>query len=281
MEKLKLFASGDSFTDASFTSREYGTTISKAWPEVLAERLGDNWEAFNAGCAGHGNDYIVSSLFRYIALNGKPDCVAICWTSSGRLTLTGNNRCKESRPGVLGRIHIDPVGWLRSIEYKPWKQLSHDDHMIKAFTDFSEYFTRKHFPHNYYGFAVENFLTNVFTVQDYCTSNNIPYVFISGINICGSYDELAERSGGRSARFSKCVPSMFINSNMFNAIDDETFIGWPLFSQFGGFIFHDIIKHKNHRREKYCMGEKDGHPNDAGHALMADMMYKRLKEVKL
>ena len=265
----KLFASGDSFTDPNFVSSKYGTAITKAWPSVLAECLGDDWDVFNAGYSAHNNDYIVSSLYRYVANNGKPDCVAICWTNSGRLTLANDPQFGGSaeRAHTKKRFHYDPVGWHKMA--KTVDSVAKDPTFDKAMTDFGEFYSKRWYPTHYMGMAVENFLTNVYIIQDYCQTHNIPFVFISGINICSILKE--SRATGM-----KVLMKTLIESDMFNNIDDDNFVGWPLFEPFGGFTVHDIVKWET-SKDKYCMGERDHHPNDEGHKLIALMLYDRLR----
>ena len=240
-----LFACGDSFTDPKYTSVINGRQITKTWPEFLADKLDGKWDVRNLARSGVGNDWIVTTFFKYIAENGNPDLVCILWTKSSRFNLATH----EDGQGVS----VDP--YKNTFIKGYW-----GDGWIK---DFSNSYCKNYYPAEYFIKSIDGYLTSIYIIQQYCKSNNIPYAFGQGIDVLShGWEE------------SALVCSMLIDHPQEHTIDDSRFFGWPVYEQMGGW---HISKQINDNCDKYGFCEGDLHPNELGHDLISDHFLKILK----
>ena len=62
-------------------------------------------------------------------------------------------------------------------------------------------------------------------------------------------------------------------------INEDKFIGWPLFSEVDGFCVDNILDNLDPLREKYRVSKRDSHPNGPGHEVISEEIYKVYKKV--
>ena len=86
--------------------------------------------------------------------------------------------------------------------------------------------------------------------QNFCEVNSIPYL-----------------QGGAWWTPEKDGTLTMIDSHIFYKMNEETFIGWPMATEIGGFTFHDKIG------DDLRISEEDPHPNTEGHKLIAELLY--------
>ena len=66
----------------------------------------------------------------------------------------------------------------------------------------------------------------------------------------------------------------FGTNPMIHLINENNFIGWPTFDEYGGFdVQTKFIKRKDRR---YEISNEDSHPNAKGHKLIADFIYENI-----
>ena len=61
---------------------------------------------------------------------------------------------------------------------------------------------------------------------------------------------------------------------MIDLINENNFVGWPMFRELGGIDIQNKVVHKKDRR--YEISDEDAHPNAEGHKLIADFMYENI-----
>jgi len=66
----------------------------------------------------------------------------------------------------------------------------------------------------------------------------------------------------------------FETSVIIDLINEDNFIGWPIFKEIGGFNVQNKIVHKPDRR--FEISNEDAHPNKKGQELIADFMYENI-----
>ncbi len=257
-----LFVSGDSFTDPGLVSTEHDYKISTCWPDELAVLLPGDWEVTNSAYRGHGNDYIAKTFFDHITKVGVPDLVVLMWSGGGRIFLSDSEVVENNRPGSKSGYHVDPIGYHGlATNPNPNKKNRANDTVLAEFC--ARYYDR-FYPEQYTAFSIDNFLKNVFIVQQYCKSNNIPYIFSQAVDLI-MFDDI-------SHMVDAC--NYFINHHMESHIDESKFIGWPLFKAIDGYNMCDSIKGTS-----YAIGARDSHPNDYGHKLIGEKIFNKWKQL--
>ena len=66
----------------------------------------------------------------------------------------------------------------------------------------------------------------------------------------------------------KTAINQIINSPKAYKIDEDKFIGWPLFLTIGGYCVDDMLDKIDPYRKKYRISAEDTHPNKIGHEIM-------------
>jgi len=93
--------------------------------------------------------------------------------------------------------------------------------------------------------------------KNYLIKNNHHYIFVQGVH--ATFDP-------RTDDIKK-----LINSKNLEEFDNSNFIGWPIFSEIGGWCIEDKME------ERHRYSEHDRHPNKEGHEFIADLFYKKYK----
>ena len=78
------------------------------------------------------------------------------------------------------------------------------------------------------------------------------------------------------SRMNSKVPSEWLNeiidSKYLTLIDRKLFLGWPMLPEIGGWSADTILD--NYEYEDVRMSLDDCHPNDKGHKLISDKIYR-------
>ena len=98
--------------------------------------------------------------------------------------------------------------------------------------------------------------------QNYCESNNIPYMQCSAFNM-----------------LSDNVISLMLDHPIFYKMNEDHFYGWPMFSQIGGFNLSDKLNEVDPEMKKLRVSDEDTHPNTKGHKVIAEFLYKQYELV--
>ena len=78
------------------------------------------------------------------------------------------------------------------------------------------------------------------------------------------------------------LSKILFKSEYLDLIDDTRFIGWPIAERLGGFSWDSYLDKLDPERVKFRIdrdhGIKDSNPNEEGHELMADLLYREIKQ---
>lgn len=246
----RLLGIGDSFTDPDYKCKITNTKIGPTWPVLLADSLDGDWSATNVGKGGAGNDWMVTSFFKNISLHGKPDLVCILWSKSSRLTMAANDD--------YSHWTIDPIAINHSYENN-FK--SHVPEYVNAFA--KEYYCNHYHSGGYFKRMIDTYMTNVYIIQQYCQSNNIPYAFGQAIDMISH--EFSDKANLMRQIIDHPIESM---------IDDKKFFGWPAYRELGGYTIADHIN----KNVEYAMHDEDRHPNELGHYFISNKFLNVIKD---
>ena len=100
--------------------------------------------------------------------------------------------------------------------------------------------------------------------QNHCELQNIPYLQMQ-----------AFESGPDGTR------KELFDSPQFDFIDDNKFIGWPMYREIGGRTMSDKLDEVDPEQVKLRVSKEDLHPNDKGHEYMAEVLYDEYKKIYL
>ena len=62
-------------------------------------------------------------------------------------------------------------------------------------------------------------------------------------------------------------------------INEDNFIGWPIFHHIGGACVDDMLDNFDPERKIYRVSPNDTHPNGPGHEVISEEIYKAYKKV--
>tara|TARA_B100000927_G_C16421690_1_gene451635 strand:+ start:65 stop:805 length:741 start_codon:yes stop_codon:yes gene_type:complete len=246
MRKI-LLVSGCSYTDKNFKS-DFHPDIDVSWPKwpaILGKKL--DMDVINHGYCGSGNEYIYNSLINHLAGG----------TENIGLVIAGWTRVPR-RDFKVGERRFN-IRWD-----------NHGD---------MKYFQMKTLMYQY-------------SLQEVCKSLNVPH---KQIHILDPYESaVAEQTEmyGEDKHLQKQEWSMnnpymvnqldrrytrkdairtLVSSPYYNAIDEKTFIGWPVEQRLGGFCAWDKLD-----EDKHFVSELDRHPNRIGQEIIAELIHENL-----
>ena len=70
---------------------------------------------------------------------------------------------------------------------------------------------------------------------------------------------------------------MLLDHPIIHDMNKETFYGWPLYHDIGGFTISDKLDDVDPMRIKMRVSEDDMHPNKEGHAHIAELLYDQIE----
>jgi len=249
--KKVLIAGGDSFTDKNYISDFHSDMDCswKKWPEILAERL--NMNCVNTGFCGSGNMGIYS---RVIDTIGQHD------------------------PNEIGYVL---VGWSQA-QREDWEMSRIDPRNTAQLHKWTN---------NTIGEVVEPFyflrrnIRLYYSLQQVCSSLGIKYKQFqmlhpisraTGLKGLSKIDRTRKRVYDFSKEYSwPDLYKAYIEAPLFENIDEDHFIDWPIFEQLGGNGCIDVVL-LGDENTTYRISEHDNHPNAEGHQLIADYIYENL-----
>jgi lysophospholipase L1-like esterase len=69
-----------------------------------------------------------------------------------------------------------------------------------------------------------------------------------------------------------------INNPVADEINTDTFIGWPMMTQIGGFSCGSLLYDADPKREKYFINYDNVHPNALGQEFISELLFEKVKE---
>jgi hypothetical protein len=102
---------------------------------------------------------------------------------------------------------------------------------------------------------------------------DIPYLMMQGV---GGHDRV-----GRIHPHKDIWIQTFLNSKIFDEIDEKKFIGWPIMREIGGYNINNMLDKIDPERNQLRVSSEDNHPNREGHKIIAQEIYNAYEKVYL
>jgi hypothetical protein len=103
-----------------------------------------------------------------------------------------------------------------------------------------------------------------YTFQTMMEVHNIPYLQIQGCSPCDHQDEYI-------------IMKQFFLNQYFLKMNENTFVGWPPFPALGGTHIDQVLDDIDPDRKKLRISEEDTHPNEEGHKVIAEYIFKEVE----
>ena len=227
------------------------------WPQHLADML--DMECVNLGRSGAGNEYMLAKVLQVFS-EKNIGLVVIMWSEWPRLDFqTGNGNS----------------GWDT---FHPHRDNSKNAIVepfpinIEARQNILKYL-------NFRAKSMKN-LRTFFLAQELL--KNVQYLMIQGTQEFVedvSYRELADGSFEHTVNYKDIERGIkeFISYPLFKRIDENKFIGWPIFNRIGGYNIDNLLDDLDPLKNIYRMSMEDSHPNDKGHKYIGEVLFNEYK----
>ena len=243
--RKKLIAIGCSFTEHYLNnpmSPDFDHNFPR-WPQHLADKL--DMECVNLGQCGVGNKYILSKIVDTVLTEKNIGLVVLMWSE------------------WIRQDFQDPAnGWYF---FHPHKDKSRKERYpidLKSRSSILQY----NDPYNLTMKSLRYFLMSQMLLKD------IPYLMIQGTNPLQNMNEKTA---------FKLVIAAMVESKIFNEINPDQFIGWPILKQIGGYTVGDILNKIYPERNQLKISAEDHHPNAEGHKIISQEIYNAYEKVYL
>jgi hypothetical protein len=252
MSRKKLIAIGCSFTEHAQRDINYKKIYPfDVWPQHLADKL--DMECVNLARGSMGNEYISAKLIDVILSEKKEDIglVVLMWSGWQRMNFNINpNR---------NILHDVKSGWVTLLHYKDNSRnekypMNHEGRIILSKYNNTVSVTMK---------SLRHFLIAQKLLED------IPYLMIQGVHPIWGGDE----------RRGLLWLQTFLNSKIFDEIDEKKFIGWPIMREIGGYNVIDMLYKLDPERTQLRISKEDSHPSGEGHKIIAQEIYNAYEKV--
>jgi hypothetical protein len=246
--RKKLIAIGCSFTEhylqdlmrrPTQVSPDFDYNFPR-WSQHLAEKL--DMDCLNLGRCGMGNEYISAKLIDTILAEKKEDIglVVLMWSGWQRMD------------------YLDIEG-----EWKSVNRRGDDENIILKYNN----------AHNATMKSIRYFLMSQMLLKD------IPYLMIQGVGALGGKRIKAWGWVGRIDPHKDIWIQTFLNSKIFDEIDEKKFIGWPIMDNLGGYNVNNILDKLDPERNQLRISDEDHHPNREGHKIIAQEIYNEYEKI--
>ena len=238
----KLIVSGCSYSDNWWT-KKHGFLV---WPELLAKKL--DMECVNLAKCGKGNEYIYSSILDYLFLENI-GLVVVMWSEFGRLDFYRNYFYNNKEIYKWDALHF-PV----------------KDGTVNRHDDVDNVWKNKIMKELYEMGIGEDIGTTrrsirmFYMFQQTMKSLNIPFLMIMGTF------PITRKLHLINPKIQKDI----IDSHYLTSIDKNSFIGWPIFPELGGWNIDTLLD----KYEDVRISLDDCHPNEKGHKIISQEIYK-------
>jgi hypothetical protein len=241
------------------------------WGEIVAKEL--NLKFINLSQSGAGNDHMFAVALDYILKNKKNiGKIIIAWSGTFRIDF--------ENPLQL------PDQWVKLNTVIPKGLLTHQDNVVSALKDCN-------IP-NITG-QINKFFRYVYSLQIILESLNIDYYMIQSINerpydmsfkddptpkrndYVDQYDYNNRIHLSHTDPYDYHAAKLLLKNSYFELINEDKFIGWPLWPNIGGFTMMELIHTKNLENH---INKYDGHPNENGNKLIAKTILDEILNLK-
>ena len=245
----KLIAIGCSYTEGVKLGKD------SPWPALLAEKL--NMDCINLGLCASGNDYMLAKIIDTVLTEQDIGLVVVMWSDWQRSDF------------------LDDKEW---IFFHPQRDNSDNERYPVDFKSRCSMLQYNN-PYN----ATMKSLRHFFMAQTLL--KDIPYFMIQGHLILRG--KTGPKGGQRNllgisakhSEVSRVAASRMLDSNIFDEINEEKFIGWPIFQDIGGFHVNNILDKLDPERQTLRVSNEDTHPNGEGHKVITQEIYNEYKKI--
>ena len=241
--RKKLIAIGCSFTEHYLNnpmSPDFDHNFPR-WPQHLADKL--DMECVNLGQCGVGNKYILSKIVDTVLTEKNIGLIVLMWSE------------------WIRQDFQDPAnGWYF---FHPHKDKSRKERYpidLKSRNSILQY----NDPYNLTMKSLRYFLMSQMLLKD------IPYLMIQGTSPLQNMNEKTA---------FKLVIAAMVESKIFNEINPDQFIGWPILEQIGGYTVGDILNKIDPEQKELRISKDDTHPNAEGHKIMSQEIYNAYEKI--
>ena len=290
MSKKFLLAAGCSYTDPKFFSPDDNLSDEKRgnwkiWADVVAEEL--NLKCLNVGESGNSNLMIYKSVLDAInKYENQIDTICVLWTGWDRTDLFFTEKIQSIHffynygLGKERSSNLFKLDWVKECGIGKFL-----NRYLNSYRWSSYHFIEK---------CTEESLMLMQTLAEICNAKKIKYIFFQGVdpfdyhtmnqvqkerNKDLSEDLIYDSNALQSIR--KCSSSKFLGKN-------KNIIGWPFIPTINGYHF-DSLRLKRHNNSPhplypengpdYKVSEKDWHPNEEGHKIIAKTFFEKYREL--
>jgi len=254
MVKSKLIAIGCSYTEHYLNSMHTEIKLDfMRWPQILANKL--DMKCHNLGLCGMGHEYMISKLLDVIMSERNIGLIVIMWSEWQRMDFEHENYWQRLMPQ---RDNSQVEQWPLDIDART-VLLNYNNTCAATM------------------YSLRKFLTAQKLMRD------IPYIMIQGpdplpdpLYLHPKNDQISFESVIKNRKISI---KQIIKSPINYEINEDKFMGWPIFENMGGYSVDNILDKVDPTRNKFRVSSEDSHPNGEGHEYIAKMLHDKYEEI--
>lgn len=210
-----------------------------------------------------------------ILLAEKLDMDLVCLAQSG----AGNEQIYSSIQDYICDNNSKNIGMVIAA----WSKAERMDYELEQKHTRRTWFNTRESPKGGLYYFIRKSIRNFYNLQMLCENHNIPYKQFQMISLFKDYIFENYKQTYNTTRF-ECI-NYITDSPQFFYINQDNFIGWPIYDEGEGFVVGDLTVHKQwrdkHKQFKdvlhdYVIGPNDGHPNKIGHRLIMEFIHENL-----
>ena len=256
MSRKKLIAIGCSFTEHAQRDINHKKIYPfDVWSQHLADKL--DMECVNLAHGGMGNEYISAKLIDVILSEKKEDIglVVLMWSGWQRMDFNYNPNRNILHDVKSGWVGLFPHKDNSSTEVYP---MNREGRIVLLKYNNTVSVTMK---------SLRHFLIAQKLLED------IPYLMIQGVHpISGLF-------GRQRQELGSLWMQTFLNSKIFDEIDEKKFIGWPIMQELGGYSVTNMLDKLDPERTQLRISKENSHPSGEGHKIIAQEIYNAYEKI--
>ena len=241
------------------------------WPTHLAEKL--NMKCINLGRRGSGNEYIFAKIFDTVLTEKKEDIglVVIMWSEWQRMDfqVTGKKWLTFFPHNEISHAQLLRYNNIYNATMKSLRHFLMTQNLLK---DIPYLMIQGCLPVVETAFVQNESDSN--TEVDHLTEQSGRIVNVGPISL-----EISDLYFANPHENRLTATRVLLNSKIFDGINEEKFIGWPIFSEIGGHNINNRLDKADPEMKKFRISDEDTHPNKEGHKFIAQELYKEYKKI--
>ncbi len=288
MAKNKLLAFGCSYTE-HYEHSMWAMGVDHSfprWPQLLADKL--DMECVNLGRTGMGNEYMTAKLLEALHKYKNVGLIVIMWSEFQRMdfqiaTDAWNSLHPHRDNERFEQFPMNMKGRKALLEYN--NIVSSTMKSIRLFLIAQE--LCRSFPYLMIQGCVPvvdaQYLNRPETIDDteitFLSKDDLDGDIGNSVNFGNPRFPYPKTNFDTVFKIRKKAIQQILKYDIADKINEDKFIGWPIFSEVDGFCVDNILDNLDPLREKYRVSERDSHPNGPGHEVISEEIYKVYKKV--